>query len=69
MVVVAVAQDDGVQIVQIHAQLVGIVQGRSAGTAVKQDAAAVIVQKQGQSMLRDQGLMLRWFVVHQCCDV
>ena len=69
VVIVAVAEDDSIQRLQIHAQTVGIVLGIGTGTAVKQDTAAVMLHIKRQPMLCDQSLVFRGLVVHQGCDM
>ena len=68
VIIMAVAQDYRIQITQIHAQTVGVVLRIHAGTTIKKNAAVIMFNIKRESMLSDQGLMLRSFVVHQCCD-
>ena len=53
VVVVAVADHHGVQVLQINTQAVGVALGVGAGAAVEENAPSVVLHIQGQAMLRD----------------
>ena len=69
MVIVTVADDHRIQILQIHAKPMGVILGIGTAAAVKEDPAAVVLYIERQAMLGNKGLVLRGLVVHQGCDM
>lgn len=69
MVIVAVADDHRIQILQLHTQPVGIMKGIRPAAAIKKDPAAIMLYIERQAMLGNECLVLRGLIVHQGCDM